>query len=86
MKYKIGQLVVNNKLGLGKILDIRGDSVTTFFKNEKENPRTINVGVVPMELAEEQNDPWFDCLDENGKVKKVRKPRATKAAKVPAAV
>lgn len=89
MKYKVGQLVVNRKLGLGKVLEISGDEVTTFFKNEQVNPRTINVNVVPMEIAEDQSDPYFDDMSvaQIAKLKKpttkartVRKPRAAKPA------
>lgn len=73
MKYKVGQLVVNKKLGLGKILSIRGQAVTTYFKDQSDNPRTINVGVVPMAIHSEQSDPMLDEVDENGKVKRKKK-------------
>lgn len=84
MKYSIGQLVVNKKLGLGKVLEVDRDTVTVFFRDEKENPRIINVGVAPMALAESQSDPDLD--DPNllrrrssaGK-KKAAKPRAAAA-------
>lgn len=53
-------MVVNSKLGLGKVLSVSGDNVTVIFKDQKDNPRTINVVMVPMTLAEDQADPWFD--------------------------
>ena len=60
MKYRAGQLVTNNKLGLGKVLEVRGDNLTVFFKDQKDNPRIINVAVAPMALAKVQSDPGFD--------------------------
>lgn len=63
MKYCVGQLVVNRKLGLGKVLAVTGDSVTVFFKDQPDNPRTINVAIVPMEIPQQQSDPWLDHLD-----------------------
>jgi hypothetical protein len=60
MKHKVGQLVLNNKLGLGKVLEVRGDTVTVYFKDQSENPRIINVAVVPMTIAKDQADPCFD--------------------------
>lgn len=60
MKHKVGQLVLNNKLGLGKVLEVRGDNVTVYFKDQSENPRIINVAVVPMIIPKEQSDPCFD--------------------------
>ena len=60
MKHKIGQLVLNRKLGLGKVLEVRGDNVTVYFKDQSENPRIINVAVVPMTIPKEQSDPCFD--------------------------
>lgn len=60
MKHQVGQLVMNNKLGLGKVLEVRGNSVTVHFKDQSENPRIINVGVVPMSIPKEQSDPGFD--------------------------
>ncbi len=63
MRYRVGQLVVNNKLGLGKVLQVSGDNVTVFFKDETDNPRIINVAVVPMALSREQSDPCLDAPD-----------------------
>jgi hypothetical protein len=90
MKYKVGQLVVNPKLGLGKVLEVRGDNVTVFFKDEKDNPRTINVAVVPMAIPKDQSDPTLDELNARGKrgkwlfpKKKSIKPRAAKAKGTP---
>lgn len=60
MKYKAGQLVINPKLGLGKVISVRDDYVTVYFKDRTENPCTINVTVMPMELAPEQSDPALD--------------------------
>ena len=60
MKHKVGQLVMNNKLGLGKVLEVRGDTVTVYFKDQSENPRIINVAVVPMLIPKEQSDPCFE--------------------------
>ena len=60
MKYMVGQLVVNRKLGLGKVLEVSGDSVTVFFKDQTDNPRTINVAILPMATPKEQSDPLFD--------------------------
>jgi len=62
MTYRLGQLVINPKLGLGRILHIKDEYLTVFFKEESENPRTINVAVVPMALAAEQCDPVLDDL------------------------
>ena len=60
MKHKIGQLVVNKKLGLGKVLEVRGDNVTVFFKDHPDTPRVINVLVMPMEIPKEQTDEELD--------------------------
>lgn len=60
MKHAVGQLVVNKKLGFGKVLEVSGDSVTVFFKDQTDNPRTINVAVMPMEIPKEQSDPFFE--------------------------
>ncbi len=85
MKYKVGQLVVNKKLGIGKVLSVSGLSVTAYFRDQKENPRTINVGVVPMPLAPEQSDPMLDGVDERGKLKsRQRKGPAMQEAEVAA--
>jgi hypothetical protein len=85
VKYKVGQLVVNKKLGLGKVLEISGDEVIAFFKNELTNPRTINVSIVPMEIADEQADPFFDTMDARGlaRLKRPSKRRAPARAKTP---
>jgi hypothetical protein len=81
MNYKVGQLVVNRKLGLGKVLEVRGNSVTVFFKDQTDNPRTINVAAVPMALAKEQSDPLLD----NAKLSRKKGPGPRKrAAKPPA--
>lgn len=72
---------MNKKLGLGKVLSVSGQNVTAFFKDQKENPRTINVSVVPMPLATDQNDPLLDDVDSRGKRKsRARKPAAAAAA------
>lgn len=60
VRYRIGHLVVNSKLGVGKVLNVSGDNVTVIFKDQKDNPRTINVAMVPMTLSDDQADPWFD--------------------------
>lgn len=86
MRYKVGQLVMNNKLGLGKVLEAYGDNVTCFFKDQSENPRIINVAVVPMEIPKEQSDPWFDegnmarHRNKTAPVKKTRAKRQTGTA------
>jgi hypothetical protein len=92
MKYKVGQLVRNKKLGLGKVLEVSGDEVIAYFKDEQVNPRTINVAVVPMEIPADQSDPFFDS-SEGGNIAKLMKPakakrtpRKPKAAKVAARV
>lgn len=77
MKYRIGQLVINRKLGLGKVLEINGNEVMTFFKDEQTNPRTIDVVAVPMEIAADQSDAFFDnmCPTAIARLKKPMKPR-----------
>ena len=60
MKYRTGQLVMNPKLGLGKVVDVRGSIVTVFFKDHPQAPRRINVTVVPMTVAPNQSDPALD--------------------------
>ena len=70
IRYKVGQLVVNNKLGLGRVLRIRGDDVTVFFKDQTDNPRTINVVYMPMAISKEQSDA---CLDSPDMLKKQKK-------------
>jgi hypothetical protein len=93
VKYKVGQLVLNKKLGVGKVLGINGDEVLTYFKDEQVNPRTINVGVVPMEIAQEQSDPFFDSeqgsniarLSKPSKARRPAKPRAPKKEPQPVA-
>jgi hypothetical protein len=79
VKYKIGQLVLNRKLGLGKVLDISGDEVVAFFKDQQVNPRTINVSVAPMEIPTDQSDPFFDAED-NQNLDRLRKPTKPRAA------
>lgn len=81
MKYKIGQLVRNKKLGLGKILSINGDEVITYFKDEQTNPRTINVVAVPMEIPSDQTDTFFDGLDAKGMAKLSRPSKPRKSTK-----
>jgi hypothetical protein len=63
MTHTVGQLVNNKKFGLGKVVAVNGDSVTVFFKSQSENPRTIKVSVVPLEVPENQSDLWLDNLD-----------------------
>jgi len=82
MRYKIGQLVVNRKLGLGKVLEVSGDTVMAYFKDQDHNPRTINIAVVPMPLAESQSDEWFDAHDDLDRLRRPVKPRAKKKAAV----
>lgn len=77
MKYKVGQLVRNKKLGIGKILTISGDEVVAYFKDEQVNPRTINVAVVPMEIPADQSDPFFDSGD-GSNIARLSKPTKTK--------
>lgn len=77
MKYKIGQLVRNKKLGLGKVLEVSGDEVIAYFKDEQVNPRTINVAVVPMEVPADQSDPFFDS-GEGSNIAKLMKPAKAK--------
>lgn len=93
MKYAVGQLVMNRKLGLGKILEIDRDNVTTFFKDQAENPRVINVAIVPMEIAKEQSDEFLDdpnLLRKHGRAagaaKRAPRARRTPVAKVAVAV
>lgn len=78
MKHKVGQLVLNSKLGLGRVLEVNGDEVMTFFKNEQTNPRTINVRIVPMEIPADQSDEFFDNLNQMAldRLKNPMKPRA----------
>ena len=78
MKYKVGQLVLNRKLGLGRVLEVNGDEVMTFFKDQQSNPRTINVGVVPMEIPSDQTDVFFDGMSQTAldRLKKPMKARA----------
>ncbi len=70
MKYRVGQLVINNKLGLGRVLRIRGDDVTVFFKDQTDNPRIINVVFMPMAISTEQSDPSLDSPEMLKKQKK----------------
>jgi hypothetical protein len=83
LKYKVGQLVRNRKLGLGRILELHGDEVLAYFKDEQVNPRRINVVAVPMEIPSNQADEFFDSLSDQAiaKLSKPVKPRATKARK-----
>jgi hypothetical protein len=60
MRHKVGQLVLNRKLGLGKVLEVSGQTVTVIFKDHPDGPRRINVAAVPMELAKEQTDAHLD--------------------------
>lgn len=85
MTYKIGQLVVNRKLGLGKILEIHGETVTVYFKDEIENPRFINVAAVPMTIASDQDDTSLDNMNQltrnkKAAARKAARPKAVKAA------
>lgn len=88
MTYKAGQLVVNRKLGLGKVLEVRGDIVMVYFRDELENPRAINVEVVPMTLAPDQSDASLDDMTMLTRNKKAaarkKKPKAQAAVAVPA--
>jgi hypothetical protein len=90
LKYKVGQLVRNRKLGLGRILEIHGDEVLAYFKDEQVNPRTINVVAVPMEIPSDQADEFFDGLNEKAIEKLAkpvkRKPAVKRAPKAAAAV
>src|SRR5438270_12015434 len=79
MRYKVGQLVVNRKLGIGKVLDVGRDTVLVFFRNEQVNPRTINIEAAAMELAADQADPAFSADDNIEKMK--RPTRAAAGAK-----
>jgi len=91
LKYKVGQLVRNRKLGLGRILEIHGEEVVAYFKDEQVNPRRINVVAVPMEIPSDQADEFFDGLSQQAiaklskPVKARAKPRAKKAAVAAAA-
>jgi hypothetical protein len=86
----VGQLVRNRKLGLGRILEIHGDEVLAYFKDEEVNPRTINVVAVPMEIVPDQADEFFDGLSEKAIEKLAkpvkRKPAKPRAPKVPSVV
>lgn len=53
---------VKPEWGLGKVLDIRGNSATIFFKDDTTDHRTILLDKVQLQLAEEQSDPMLDKL------------------------
>jgi hypothetical protein len=80
LKYKVGQLVRNRKLGLGRILELHGDEVLAYFKDEQVNPRRINIVAVPMEIPSDQADEFFDGLSDKA-ISKLAKPVTRKAAK-----
>jgi hypothetical protein len=80
LKYKVGQLVRNRKLGLGRILELHGDEVLAYFKDEQVNPRRINVVAVPMEIPSDQTDEFFDALSEKA-IEKLAKPKKARATK-----
>jgi hypothetical protein len=80
LKYEVGQLVRNRKLGLGRILELHGDEVLAYFKDELVNPRTINVTAVPMEILDDQSDEFFDGLNQKA-IAKLAKPSKRKPAK-----
>ena len=85
VKYKVGQLVRNRKLGLGRILELHGEEVLAYFKDEQVNPRRINVVLVPMEVPSDQADEFFDALS-NQAIAKLSKPSKRRAAKKSAAL
>ena len=68
---------MNRKLGLGRVLEVNGDEVMAFFKNEQTNPRTIDVRAVPMEIPTDQSDTFFDSMSQAAldRLKKPMKPR-----------
>jgi hypothetical protein len=82
MHYKVGQLVVNRKLGIGKILEVSRDTVLVYFRNEAVNPRTINIAAAAMELAADQADPAFSDDDNIERMKRPTKKGATKAKRI----
>ena len=84
MKYKVGQLVRNRKLGLGRILELHGEEVLAYFKDEQVNPRRINVVAVPMEIPSDQADEFFDALSHQA-IAKLAKPVKRRSAKKNAA-
>jgi hypothetical protein len=81
MHYKVGQLVVNRKLGLGKVLEVSRDNVLVYFRDQAVNPRTINIAAAAMELAADQNDPAFADLDNIERMKRPTKKKAGVKAK-----
>lgn len=68
-----GQLVRHPKWGLGKVVNVTGNKVAVFFKDEVENPKVIGTSF-NLPLSETQSDPWLDNLDfkitESGSVAK----------------
>lgn len=78
VKFKPGQLVLNPKLGLGKVLSVNATTVSVFFRDQPNNPRTIHIRVVPMTLAPEQSDASLDQIDQAGR--RIRVPRTPKPA------
>ena len=47
MAHPVGQLLLNRKLGLGKVPDVKGDIVTLSFKDQTDIPRQIDISKVP---------------------------------------
>lgn len=82
MQYKVGQLVVNRKLGIGKVLEVHRDTVLVYFRNESVNPRMINIMAAAMELAADQADPAFSDMDNIERMKRPTKKAATGAKRL----
>jgi hypothetical protein len=72
--------VRNRKLGLGRILELHGDEVLAYFKDEDVNPRRINIVAVPMEVPSDQADEFFDGLSVQA-ISKLAKPVKRKVAR-----
>ena len=66
MKYRLGAYVINPKMldwGPGKILDIKGSTITVYFRDSHEKPvRMIGTSFVELERASISSDPILDNL------------------------
>jgi hypothetical protein len=66
MNYRLGAFVINPKMldwGPGKILDIKGSTVTVYFRDSHERPvRKIGTQYVELEPASISSDPILDNL------------------------
>jgi hypothetical protein len=66
MKYRLGAYVINPKMldwGPGKILDIKGSTITVYFRDSHDKPvRMIGTNYVELERASISSDPILDNL------------------------